>query len=131
MKTIKALGLTSLVAASALMSAQTLARPDARSLYEVDAMSVDSNSCNGALRDSLQDNGFLVTNRRSADAELDVDVRHLDADFGASARYTATVRGDDGDVLFRTSGREDSITTAELCEDISEDIVERIENRVG
>lgn len=131
MKSLKAVCFGSLLCSASLLSAQALARPDARSLYEVDAVTVDANSCNGALREELLDNGYLVTGRRAADAELDVDVRHLDADFGASARYTATVRGDDGDVLFRTSGREDSITMAELCSDISEDIVERIENRVG
>lgn len=131
MKSLKAVCFTTLLGAATVVSTQALARPDARSLYEVDAMAVDSNSCNGALRDALSDSGFLVTSRRGADAELDVDVRHLDTEFGRSARYTATVRGDDGDVLFRTSGREDSITTAELCEDISDDIVDRIENRTG
>lgn len=58
-------------------------------------------------------------------------MHHLDANFGASARYSATMRGEDGDVLFRTTGREDSISVAELCEDISEDIVDRIETRRG
>jgi hypothetical protein len=58
-----------------------------------------------------------------------VNVRQLDANTGASARFSATLRDRPGEVVWETTGREDSINQEELCEDISEDIVKRLERR--
>jgi hypothetical protein len=106
--------------------------PYARTLNEVEAIWLDSNSCNGGISQQLNTHGFLIAGTpRSSDAVLDVQVNPQDSPLGAAAKYSATLTGEDGRVLFSTSGREDSITHSELCEDIGDDIVDRIENRMG
>jgi hypothetical protein len=118
---------------SALFADLASARgPYARSLNQVDSIWLDSNSCLSGLSDEASEHGFAQSRSpRSADAILEVDVHQLDANVGASARYSAVLHGDDGRVLFRTSGREDSISQRELCADIGDDIFDRIENRRG
>lgn len=105
--------------------------PYARSLSQVQTISVDSNECIGQLDDELDDHGFINSSSSRADGVLEVDVHQLDANMGATARFAATLRGRDGRVLFSTTGREDSFSVAELCEDISEDIFDRMRTRMG
>lgn len=106
--------------------------PFARSLNQVDAIWLDSNSCTNGLSDELEGRGYVLTNsRRSADAILDVNFQPRRTEFGVSARYSATLRGEDGRVLFSTAGHESSITLTELCADISDDIADRMEKGMG
>jgi hypothetical protein len=108
------------------------AHSEARMLSEVGAIWVDSDSCTARLEDQLSENGFAIAGSpRWSDSTLVVDVDELDARFGAAARYTATLRDVDGRLLFSTSGRENSHNYSALCEDIGDDIAERLANRVG
>src|SRR5688572_2718569 len=90
--------LSAAVGGALVLGAQTaMARPDARSLREVDTIWVDSNVCTADIEDRLRDRGFFVTNSsRSADAHLVVDIFDRDSSrFDESARYSARMRGDD------------------------------------
>lgn len=133
MKLSRSVFVIAVAAMSALLTGPASARgPYARSLNQVDSIWLDSNSCMAGLSDEASEHGFLQSRSpRSADAILEVNVHQLDADIGNSARYSAVLRGDDGRVLFSTSGREDSITQQELCADIGDDIFDRIESRRG
>jgi hypothetical protein len=133
MKLSKSMFVVAVAAISALFAGLASARgPYARSLNQVDSIWVDSNICMSGLSNEASEHGFLQSGSpRSSDAILEVDVHQLDTDVGNSARYSATLRGDDGRVLFSTSGREDSLTQRELCADIGDDIFDRIESRRG
>jgi hypothetical protein len=113
-----------------ILGAQAVsARPDARSLREVDSIWVDANVCTNGIEDQLRDRGFFVTNSsRSADAHLVVDIYDRGSSrFDDSARYSARMRGDDNHVIFTASGTEYSRTQRELCEDIGDSIAESID----
>lgn len=126
-------GFVSVVAALLVMGGAAQARdavirskpiPDLRALW------LDTNACTPQLTAELEDNGYtLVPNRKQAEGNLRVNVRQLDANTGASARFSAHLRDQDGNAVWETTGREDSISQEELCEDISEDIVDRLERR--
>jgi hypothetical protein len=133
MKLPKSVFVFAIAATSALFAGLASARgPYARSLNQVDTIWLDSNSCMSGLSEQASEHGFAESRSpRSSDAILEVNVHQLDADFGASARYSAVLHGDDGRVLFSTSGREDSISQRELCADISDDIFDRMESRKG
>lgn len=133
MKLSKSVFVIAVAAMSALFAGLASARgPYARSLSQVDSIWVDSNICMASLSDEASEHGFLQSGSpRSADAILEVNVHQLDANVGNSARYSAILRGDDGRVLFSTSGRESSISQRELCADIGDDIFDRIESRRG
>ena len=90
---------------------------------------LDTNGCTPQLTHELADKGFVLTTSRR-EGTLRVNVRQLDANTGASARFSAKLRDRDGGVVWETTGREDSISQEELCEDLSEEIVERLENRM-
>lgn len=106
--------------------------PFARSLNQVNAIWLDSNSCANGLSDEIEDRGFELTgSRRSADAILSVDFHPRNSEMGISAHYSATLQGEDGRVLFRTAGHETSLTLAELCSDVSDDILDRMEKRMS
>jgi hypothetical protein len=125
-----------LTCAATLLTAQTVAAlergPHARSLQEVESIWLDSSSCSSGISHQLDRGGFLLTGSpRMADAVLEVNVNHLDTDMGAAARYSATLHGRNGRVLFSTSGRENSVSERELCQDIGDDIADRIESRMG
>jgi hypothetical protein len=108
------------------------ARPDARSLREVDRVWVDSNSCSADISDQLESRGFFVTNnRRAADAILVVDVdsrtsRRLDS----TADYSARLHGEDDYVIFTASGTRNAYTHSELCEEIGDSIADSMD-RMG
>lgn len=91
---------------------------------------LDTNGCTPQLMSELEEDGYLlVSNRGSSEGTLRVNVRQLDANTGASARFSAALRDRSGGIVWQTTGREDSISQEELCEDISEDIAERLERR--
>jgi hypothetical protein len=103
--------------------------PSARTVNQVNAIWLDSNICMGEIGEQLDEHGFFLTGGpRSSDAVLTVDVNPHGSE---SASYVATLRGDDGRVLMRTGGREDSVDDEEVCEDIGEEIADRIESRQG
>lgn len=106
-----------------------IARPDARSLREVDSIWVDANVCTSGIEEQLRDRGFFVTNSsRSADAHLVVDIYDRDSSrFDESARYSARMRGEDDHVIFTASGTEYSPSNRSLCEDIGDSIAESID----
>ena len=118
------------VGGALLLGAQTaFARPDARSLREVDSIWVDANVCTNGIEEQLRDRGFFVTNSsRSADAHLVVDIYDRSASrFDEAARYSARMRGDDNHVIFTASGTEYSRNNRELCEDIGDSIARSID----
>jgi hypothetical protein len=117
---------------AALIPGAVLARDKANRLHQVDSIWVDSNTCSAQLREGLEQRGFLVAmSRRSADASMEVNVRRERARFGDSASYDATLLGENDRVLFSTAGSEESFDHIELCEDISDELIERLENRMG
>jgi len=129
---MKRLKTISIMVLAALGVAMLPMQSEARRLGDVGAIWVDSNSCTSKLENQLSSNGFAVADSpRWSDTTLEVDVHELNARFGTSARYTATLRDEDGRLLFSTMGREDSLNYSELCEDIGDDIAERLANRVG
>lgn len=101
------------------------ADPADQVLRNVKNLYLETNGCTPQFSEALQDADYiLVSDRQLADAILKVDVHQLDASMGASARYSATLQQHNGYELFGTSGSEDSIDQEELCEDISEDVVD-------
>jgi hypothetical protein len=126
-------GLVSVIATLLVMAGVADARdtvirsqpiPDLRMLW------LDTNACTPQLTSELEDAGYtFVASRKEAEGSLRVNVRQLDANTGASARFSATLRNQDGKSVWETTGREDSISQEELCEDISEDIADRLERR--
>ena len=127
-------GVLGAVCVALLASTMATARergPFARSVSQVDAIWLDTNSCMDSLNDELDNRGFSVAGSPgSSDAVLEVDVRPLDRSI-SSARYTATLRGRNGRPLFSMNGRENGLSHAELCSNISETITRHLEDRVG
>ena len=134
MKLFSSLGIFTGLLCVVLAASTATARergPFARSLNQVDAIWVDTNSCMDSLNREVDDRGFLAAGSPgSSDAILEVNVRPLDR-YVTSARYTATLRGRDGRPLFSMDGRKESLNHAELCAEISESIVRRLEDRMG
>ena len=134
MKLFSSLGIfTGLLCAVFAASAVTARErgPFARSMNQVDAIWVDTNSCMDSLSREMDDRGFLAAGSPgSSDAVLEVDVRPLDRRI-TSARYTATLRGRNGRPLFSMDGREQGLSHADLCAGISETIIRRMEDRMG
>lgn len=124
MKRLQSMSILLAAGTAVLLAAQTaFARPDARSLREVDSVWVDANACTDGITDQLQARGFFVThNARSADAILVVDVFDRSSRLNDSAQYKAKLHGDDDYVLFTTSGTEYARNYANLCADIGERI---------
>jgi hypothetical protein len=121
------------IPAAALGAAALLAGPaalaaDARSLREVGDVWVDANVCEAEIADAMAEGGWLSSGSRFADAELEVDVNPRGSE---RALYVATLRGDDDRILFRTGGEEFGYNHQELCEDIGEEITDRLEDRLG
>jgi hypothetical protein len=130
MKLYTALVITGVMLASTVATARERG-PFARSVDQVDAIWLDTNSCMDRMNLELDRRGFFVAGSPgSSDAILEVNVRPLDRDV-SSARYTATLRGRNGRPLFSVDGREDGLNHAELCADISETIIRRMEDRMG
>jgi hypothetical protein len=107
----------------------------ARSLQEVTSIWVDADVCPMGISEELEEHGFEVTsNRRYADAILKVDVatngRFSNPDSVEKARYSARLIGDDGDVLFSTAGRETDHDMNNLCEEVGNEISDRLEDAV-
>ena len=123
---------TILILATALFSALLMLSPTAfgraRTLGDVGVIHVDSNQCEGSLKNALWDNGFGMSNSsEAADATLVVSMRERHNELiGKDGRYTARLIGAHGRVLMSFSGHENSIDHEELCADISDDIADRI-----
>ena len=102
----------------------------------VDSIFVMPNDCASGLMSALGERGFSHASAAAdADAVLQVSItdrgRNLEdiADFvgfGARADYTARLTGLNGKTLFATSGTEGSITQREMCEDIGDEIAQRL-----
>jgi hypothetical protein len=132
MKTISVLMAT--VATALLLSGWSLFGADkAESLGEVDTIELDANTCRAAFSQELRANGFGVTDsRRSANATLEVRVNAHPSDVvGRDGTYAVKLVGDDGKILFTHGGHESSIDHAELCDDISDDVVDALERRIS
>jgi hypothetical protein len=99
----------------------------ANSLSEVRTIAVQGSDCDAAITTEMRSQGFLLANRDNADAVLNVSVRHD----GEDGSYSATLEGSDGNALFSTRGEEGAGDLAGLCEDISEEIVDSLEDRLG
>ncbi|MDX1497537.1 MAG: hypothetical protein R3352_08285 [Salinisphaeraceae bacterium] len=117
--------------AMAAIGSTHAAMPADSQLSAISKVYLDTNGCTPQLTEELQDEEFLLASSESAaQAKLKVDVHQLDASMGASARYSAMLVNGDGVTLFSTSGREDSISQEELCEDISDDVVDAMQDKI-
>lgn len=135
MKPMKTLGMLAATLASVLLlSGWSIFGTDkAGSLSEVDMIELDANTCAAAFSQELRASGFGITDsRRSANATLEVNVAERPSRvFGRDADYSAKLIGDDDEVLFMHGGTESSIDHAELCDDISDDVVDALERRMS
>jgi hypothetical protein len=121
-----------LVATLGLAPLQLSAAERARSVRQVDVIWINSNSCMADIKEELLARGFDVTNSlKRADAILDVNLYPRRARYGETVSYTAMLRGRNERVLLDASGIEESRDYFELCEDISDDIADRLDSRVG
>lgn len=134
--------LTALFAAPVLaMSAceGSKAEAGAKTVAGVTSIFVESESCRAGIQSALAERGLGVTQAaEKADSRLEVNIvsegRNLDdipefGGFGSKASYNATLYGDGDSVLFSTAGEEGSTTYEELCEDIGDEVAERIQNK--
>lgn len=103
----------------------------------VRTMHLATNDCPAGIKKALVQHGFAVlADDRPADARLQVTVtrtgRNLQnipefGGFGAKASFTAEVIGAQDKVLFATGGQEGSLTSKELCEDIGDELAEKLQ----
>jgi hypothetical protein len=145
MNAVKAITVTTLAAGMiALLAAQQALgrdrdrdwdRPTARSLHEVQSISVEGNLCPLRVSSVLNEHGISAVPGGSADAVLLLDVATSgslwDQDSMEEGRYTATLVGRNGRTLFTTGGYEDSINLGMLCEEIGEEIADDLESSMG
>jgi hypothetical protein len=113
----------------------------AENMGQVRVVRLNANSCQSGIRGGLGERGFSVTSSEGkVDAVLDVSVNHSGRNMdnipsfggvGNKASYSATLKGKGDKVLFSTSGSEGSINMDELCEDIGDEIGERMQDRRG
>ncbi len=105
-------------------------------ISKVRTLHLTSNDCPAGIRKALQEHGYaLLAEDQPADAALKVTVtrtgRNLQSvpefgGFGSKANYTAEVVGAENKILFSTAGKEGSITSKEMCEDIGDEIAEKL-----
>ncbi|GEM_PF-1884976 len=110
--------------------------PTATHINQVRTMQLQTNDCPAGIAKALREHGFAVLEEnQQADARLDVTVtrtgRNLDqvpefGGFGAKATFSAKVIGADDAVLFTTSGKEGSLTSEEMCEDLGDELAEKL-----
>ena len=109
-------------------------------LSKVRSVHLQTNDCPAGISKGLREHGFAVVEQdQKADAELVVNVirtgRNLDdvpqfGGFGAKAQFQVEVIGKDDKALFTTAGDEGSLTSKELCEDIGDEIAEKMKGSV-
>ena len=102
----------------------------------VNSIYVESNQCLEGLRGALIERNIGVTDKvEASDAIMKVEItpqgRNLDeipefGGIGSKASYSASLYGSLGKVLFSTVGEEGSTTEMEMCEDIGDEIAERL-----
>lgn len=99
-------------------------------LPKVNNILLEANGCSEQFSTALKEANYaIVTNRSLADAIFKIDVQPLNEALGAASRYAVSLRTLDGFELFGQSGAEDSTDPEEVCEDISEDMVEALVTR--
>jgi hypothetical protein len=110
----------------------------ARSLGEVNVVRLQAEDCASGISRALDSHGFTVApvNEKSeVDAVLQVSVNRLPRPQktlfgkGEEVSYAATLRGARNKLLFSTSGSEESFNMKELCEDVGENIADRLAER--
>ena len=116
--------------------APELGKITATNLGQVRTMHLNTNDCPHGVKKALREHGFsILENTQDADARLDVNItrtgRNLDqipefGGFGAKATFTANVIGAEDKILYSTSGNEGSLSSEELCEDIGDEIAEKL-----
>lgn len=141
MNVIKTVCVTAVAASSvALLAVQpAIGRdrsPTARSLSDVQSIRVESNLCPSRISEQLNDHGFQASTwGGQTDAVLKMSVRTdgnlSDQDSIEEGRYTATLVGADGEVLFRQSGFKESSNLGYLCNKIGEEIADELESEVS
>lgn len=96
-------------------------------LPKVNSILLEANGCSEQFKSELEASGYqVVTNKSLADAIFKIDVQKMNESLGAASRYAVSLRTLDGFELFGQSGSEDSTDHEEVCEDISEDMVEAV-----
>lgn len=134
--------LAGLLATASLVACDSLMSEDSRvtQLGKVRSVHLQTNDCPVGIGKGLREHGFALLERdQEADATLVVNVirtgRNLDSvpefgGFGAKAQFQVELLGQDDAVLFTTAGEEGSITRKELCEDIGDEIAEKMKGSV-
>lgn len=112
------------------------AKVTATHINQVRTMHLSTNDCPHGVNKALREHGFaILENTQEADARLEVNItrtgRNLDqvpefGGFGAKASFSASVIGAEDKVLFTTSGKEGSLSSEELCEDIGDELAEKL-----
>ena len=112
----------------------------AKSVEKVSTIRVEAGSCGGGISAALAERGFSPTDKSKVDAVMKIDVNHTGRNLdsipsfggvGSKATYSATLIGARGKELFSTSGSEGSLNMDELCQDIGDDIADRLKSRHG
>jgi hypothetical protein len=140
MNVIKTVCVTAVAASSlALLATQpAIGResPTARSLSNVQSIRVESNLCPSRVSEQLNDHGFQAsTLGGQTDAVLKMNVTTdgslWDQDTMEEGRYTATLVGAGGEVLFRQSGFKESSNLGFLCKEIGEEIADELDSEIS
>jgi hypothetical protein len=106
--------------------------PRSKVLPQVRVLWLDANACTQQLSSGLQGIGYaLATAIENAEGVINVDLRYAPTEAGAAARYSATIRDRQGDIIRQTSGHGESMSRQELCSVISRRIVEYLDQRMG
>jgi hypothetical protein len=103
--------------------------PSARSLFDVKTIRVDTAVCPAMIKNELSSRGFDVSFDGPADAVLDVAVTN-DAATGSDGSqrpaYSATLRGQNEQVLFMAAGDKQASTARQFCAGIADDIADQL-----
>lgn len=111
----------------------------ASNVSQVSSLELKANNCEQGIQQALTERNMgVVTEPGDADAVLEINVKTTGRNlqevpefggFGSKASYSATLYGADDEVIFSTAGEEGSTSFDEMCEDIGDEIAERIQDR--
>jgi hypothetical protein len=125
---------------SAVGAGEDSAEATAESIGQVRVVQLNAESCRAGISSGLTQRGFSITDSGEVDAILDVTVNHSGRNLdnipsfggvGNKASYSAKLHGADDKLLFSTSGSEGSVNMEELCQDIGDEIGERMQGQRG
>lgn len=111
----------------------------AKSLSAVRTIYLNTESCKQGISAGLSERGYAMVGKDDKkDAVLEVTITHQGRNLdnipnfggvGNKASYSAQMLGADDKVLFTASGSEGSVNMEELCQDIGDNLGERLRGR--